>query len=549
MHSAPIDIQEIRDSFQEGRLDYLIGAGSSIDAGLPGWSALNNRLLELFFKRQFSQDAKQSELLVAPEPDELEALAYIFVHRFGREPVIDLIKNSVGDEADFRDLLRNSLYGEMGQIELRPLQFELAATLGETDTGNIRRLVTTNFDNLLERAYCRLKGEDDQKVMKYIELIANQADLRDDQTESSNSRPQFVHLHGYLPDLDTEKDRGAIILSERDFILTDEDWQTTFLRTILMSSERDLLIIGMSLADPRLRRLLHQRAESSEEHGKVFVLLPKSSAGDDDPLAVRRAHKMVGAYEQKYWDNLGVSVKFVGNLDTLPLHLRRIRLGDDPSTWRTKARDFLNQASADHAEDGPVLNRLYAELKQRQANLLLARRLEHIRSRFEVPRDEELTLGYFVPSPEDAPVIQLAFRFNDHTPGDYLFDSTVDRRQTFQGVNEERSSQRRLRVETVTGSQGGAGYSFTTGAVVEVLCSSPELNRNFDNEMDRSWDSGRTFSSLLCVPIYGSPTWLPLGVGFLSSNRKQPFWAGISEDDTLALNREIRTTFRVLLEY
>lgn len=540
-----VNLSEIRQSFENNRLDYLVGAGSSIDAGLPRWAELNRELLERFFKQDFSNEAQSTHLIVEPETDELSALASIFSKRFGREPVLGLIKSSLDDERAFRQLLRRSLYGDAGKIELKPLQYELAAALDINASSGPDRLVTTNYDNLLERAYCRLNGLKEEQLLEETQIVTSSRELQ----AADEAQPRFIHLHGYLPQSEDQRARGRLVLSESDFLETHEDWQTDFLRDqILERPERDLLIVGMSMADPRLRRLLHERADQPGERGKVFVLLPKSSASSDASLAVRRAHKLLGEYETRYWAELDVRVKFVENLDMLPLHLRKIRLGDRPDEWCADARSHLNDETGD-TNQTPVLQRIYGELKQREASVLLKQQLRHFRSRFEVPRDEELTIGYFVPSPEDEPFIQLAFRFNDQMPGDYQYDPARSDRSPFQGVDEKRAADRKLRVATVEDAQGAAGYSFTTGAEVEALHSSPELNLNFDEEMLQSWDDGRTFSALLCVPVYGSSTWLPLGVGFLSSNKKQPFWGSISESDTLELYREIRTIFRELLEY
>ncbi len=539
-----VTTERIRQSYSEGRLDYLIGAGASIDAGLPTWSTLNRRLLERFFRHDFSEERESTHLVVDPEPDELSALSTIFAERLGREPVIDLIKSSLDDEKQFRRLLRKSLYGDTGEIELKPLQYELASVLGNGSGPEPDQLVTTNYDDLLERAYCRLHGLDEHNLNDQVEIIATKQGL-----QKATDYPRFVHLHGYLPQGRKTPTQGTIVLSERDYLQTTDSWQTTFLSDeILLARDRDLLIVGMSMADPRLRRLLHDRAGQSDECGKVFVLLPKSTATGDDSLAVRRAHKLLRDYETRYWDELDVGVKFVANFDKLPLHLRRIRLGDKPDEWCSSARHYLHQQTTDDSGRS-VLLRLYDELKQREAHQLLAPRLRRLRSQFEISHEEELTLGYFVPTPHDESYIQLAFRFNAHAPGDYLYEPSDGNRNSFQGVERQRGRRRLLRVESEATAQGAAGYAFTTGAEVEVLQSSEELNRNFDNDMMASWDDGRTFSALLCVPIYGSPLWLPLGVGFLSSNRRKPFWCSISESDTLELYRQIRTIFRELLEY
>lgn len=494
------------------------------------------------FASLLSLDRGMERMLESTAHDEV--ITVIFAERFDREPVIDLVKSSLDDTELFYRFLRDSLYGETGEIELQPLQYELAAALRFDGENGVNRLITTNYDNLLERAYCRLHDLDEGSLLDELEVIARKRDL-DDSADS----PRFIHLHGYLPPDSQGQPRGDIVLSESDYLQTLDSWQTVFLHEeVLLTPDRDLLIVGMSMADPRLRRLLHKRANCDDECGQTFLFLPKSSAVDDAPLAVRRAHKLLGDYETRYWDGLDVGVKLIENLDMLPFHLRRIRLDDDPVQWCLRAKHHLEEET-ENEKGRSVLGRLYDELKQREANHLLRQGLVHLRSRFEISSEEELTIGFFVPSPDDEPHIQLAFRCNEQVPGDYLFEPDDDTRKPFQGVTGDRGRNRKLRVATRESAQGVAGYSFATGAVIEALHSSPALNREFDDEMLKSWDDGRTFSALLCIPIYGSPDWLPLGVGFVSSNRKQPFWNEISEADTLTLYREIRTTFRKLLEY
>lgn len=116
-------------------------------------------------------------------------------------------------------------------------------------------------------------------------------------------------------------------------------------------------------------------------------------------------------------------------------------------------------------------------------------------------------------------------------------------------MSSDKAHSRVLEVDSVADAQGAAGYSFVSGSLVEALHSSPHINRNFTDDMRSRWDSGRTFSSLLCVPIYGSRDWVPLGVGFLSSTHKDPFWNGLSANERIQLYALVRATFRELLSY
>jgi hypothetical protein len=534
-----VDIETIRSSFREDRLEFLVGAGPSIDAGLPTWSQLNNRLLRDFFDLEFSDPA--DDRILPPEYDELEALARIFVDRFGREPAVDVIRGRLGNQELFRDLLHGALYSDRAGVELKSLQYELASSLHPMDSDLPGRLITTNFDNYLERAYCYLHEYDPDDIHDEIEVVASASEAED----ASDSKPQFVHLHGYLPE--TGRPHGRIVLSERDFFDTESDWPTDVLEDVLNDPERDLLIVGMSMADPRLRKLLLQRAESAEASGEVYVLLAKSTVNEDALLAERRAHKLLHRYELQYWERLGVKIRLVSDLEKLPMLLRKIRLGDSSARWCSLARDYLERET--ESDDGDFFDSLYTELKQREALVLLSDLMRYARRRFEVDEQEDLSLGFFVPSPDVDGHIQLAFRHNDRFfDKEYEFEPASGG-AAFQGVPREHGRRRRLKVETVEGAEGAAGYAYARGTVVQALHSSAELNRNFTDHMLGTWDTGRTFSSLLCVPIYGGSQWLPLGVGFLSSHRKVPFWTGLPPEETLALHRTVRSTFKQLVGF
>lgn len=526
-----VSIGEIRESFLEEKLEYLVGAGTSIGAGLPDWHTLKHQLLRTFFDEEFRQE--DSSLLVEPEPDELAALANVFVDRFAHESAIDVIRFQLEDRGErFSKLLRETLYASPAGVELQPVQYELAAALS-----SVERLITTNFDTLLEQAFGYLNDCATGYDSGSIDIVAAEDESGDDESQN----PQVVHLHGYLPR--NARLHGRLVLSERDFAETSDAWPTHVLKGILNDPERDLLVTGMSLADPRLRSLLLDRSKEKEPPGRVFALLTKSFAAYDAPLAERRAHKLLHRYELDYWERLGVHIKWVEDHQEIPMLLRQTRLGSDCAEWCKKGSQYLSEETS---LEEPLSEAIYSETNQRIASTYLDEQIQYLRRSLDVDEQEELTIGYFVPSPSSSDRIQLAFRYNDQFLEDpYRYPTSDD--AFVHGVTEERAAERVLRVESIEEAQGAAGYAFVTGKVVEALRGSKEMNRKFTTGMIREWDSGRTFSSLLCVPIYGGPEWLPLGVGFVSSNRNEPFWAVLPAEETLFLQRLVRSTYGRLL--
>ena len=517
-----VRLESIRESYLGGSLEFIVGAGASMASGLPSWNKLNYNLLRLFFRDELSA--------LDPEHEELQALSVVFAERFGRESVVDVVRQHRQDSGAFCELLQSALYGGQSEFELASIQFELAAAVGTQGPPGPRGLYTFNYDDLIERAIRDLRGVRATPVTRGI----------------PPHQPHVVHLHGYLPPgANAEGSCGTIILSEKDYLRGVNSWADRKLED-LFDSHRDVLLVGLSLADPRLRRLLFKRLQRTqgarahnEPQGRIFVLLSQSNTPRGAELATRRAHKTVSQYEIPYWEAWDVHVRLVEHHDLVPFYLRQIRLGEDPRVWVELGRAHLQKNAQFYGE-------LYEPEVQLQATHFLRARHHFVRSRFAIGADDEIHLGFFVPGWDNNDYIQLGFKFGE---GYQLFKSTADWSgdAAIQTLTEADAEARRLDVRRLHAPQGAAGHAFLTGTVVDARSGSARLDQNFSAEMRVAWSGSRTFQSLLCVPVFGSERWVPLGVAFVSSNRRVPFWAGLEGDESLNLQGLMRSMFSALL--
>lgn len=284
-------LEPIRQSYEQGRLRFIVGAGASMAAGLPGWGELNERLIAGYFNASVS-DAEQ--LFGGYSDEELEVIARKFTDEFSKDAVIDLLRERMdAEEGSFVEELHNSLYdGVSGGYQLQALHYELAAILNDCVAREHRGvLYTFNYDDILQTA---------------LSTFGIDVTTATDDTETEGA--SVVHLHGFLPlqrnPDGTPRVEGRIVLSEKDYFDSDGAVADRVLSKLFKSPETDVLLLGMSMADPRIRRLLNERVKAADAHsGEVWALLTRRRPDPDDDVANRRATRMAAAHVLPYWES------------------------------------------------------------------------------------------------------------------------------------------------------------------------------------------------------------------------------------------------------
>lgn len=499
-------VANLQKSFQDGSLELLIGAGASIASGLPSWNELNRRLLSSFLAHEHKDLEFQAR--------DLDVAARIFVDNFGREAVVDVVRNQL-EQGLYLEMLRKALYRD-GPKDVSSIHLELAAILAaaRATPKRLHGLYTFNFDDLLERAAKRLLG-------KLPEVVVE---------GERPAEPHVVHLHGYLPPTAGTTPTGTIVLSEKDYHEAREDWASRKLVDLFTDEKRTVLMVGLSLADPRLRGLLLERlkrAKRRESVARVYVLLSSSRPSADAELMERLARNFVKRHQEDFWASWQMNVLTIESHDMVPFYLRQIRLGTNGGAWAEQGEAFLRDKS-------PIFKDLYRRDIQESVVSVLMAMHDFLKRRFAVARDEEIHIGGFVPG--GGSKIQLGFYYRGGDGKDDL-------------VDEPHAKSKQLSVASLEEAQGASGRAFLLGATIEASGRSPRIHANFTEQMLDAWTRDQTFASLVCVPIYDSVNWVPIGVVYLTSNRQSPFWADLDPQDYDALETLLRNTFTEVLEY
>jgi hypothetical protein len=321
-------ISELCKAWSDDQLVFFLGAGVSIEAGVPVWgnllASLYNRLLE----RIAPSIAKGSSA-----PDRSTAVETLMTLQ-DNSPLMSARTLRWGLGLDFHEAVRTSLYASVKAHDSEQLT-ELAQ-LCNPPRGRVgaRAVVTYNFDDLLEQNLSKLK-------VSYLPIF------------SGNSRAQWTqlpvyHVHGLIP-------QQGPIPTDQTLIFSEEGYHTAYNNPYTWSNVVQLnlmtqyscLFVGLSMTDPNLRRLLEiaSAAQSGPRHVALLrrTKFPNSNAlkkciSEDLHCALRnhpppstQIVDTVLAIHQDAWETtlkeLGVRVLWFEDFAEIPRILARIREG------------------------------------------------------------------------------------------------------------------------------------------------------------------------------------------------------------------------------
>lgn len=269
----------IRRFAEASEITLLVGAGASMEASLPSWPELIRRLLV-----QVSNG--QPDLTEAADQDDwirrtLESDALL-----GAGADVEVLTDKPLDT-----LLPEALYGDAGAASYEPGPIALQVAGLRRRFGPAITLLTTNYDDLLERALLAV-GFTTQQVRSYV--------------QHRNNMPRdtvpVTHLHGYAGRVGRHR---GLVLTEGHYhrMQRGRSWQEQLVVDRLERSQ--CLFLGTSLADPNLIRYVYGYRRGSHRHAAVFI---RQGDLDSATPAVRRARENAIA---RRWGRCGVEAIFL----------------------------------------------------------------------------------------------------------------------------------------------------------------------------------------------------------------------------------------------
>ncbi|HEY0737945.1 MAG TPA: SIR2 family protein [Herpetosiphonaceae bacterium] len=470
--------KEIAAAIRQAELAPLIGAGMSIPRGLPHWKALVDRLI-LAWKQW---DRSQTSRLLSPE----HYIALIRQNFQSDLAIVSYLRRRIAEDGrvSFGQLLFSALYTTPKLFTPEPSNIH--RHLVTLFAPYPRRIWTTNYDDLLEEA---------------ARSINIPASTLDPSRRQAKSELMVAHLHGFLGPPGRAEGHPEPSQAETILALAEDDYHTIASDVIgwtnrefyRLFDEHRVLILGMSLDDPNVRRVLATNLRHPRDQtARHFALMTTIALDEKDLPGVHKRTRHVcaddaNAFRSWYWRQYGVEIVRLPDYDTILPFLVRLRyesFGAQPGDLWARGAALGYQA----------INP-WQPAQQRVAKLYLDEAFESLHRDFGVPASELVEIGVFLLKP-DCKTLELTFRGGSEIlaqPGKAEFSADPDH------------------------PTGVAGRVFVSGDGVIVSRDHPLHNFGLQPGERQSSSS---YQGIISVPLIDwSQGGIPLGVAYVTTAR------------------------------
>jgi len=290
-------ILNLQHELRSGRLTLMCGAGVSVGAGIPNWKELLVDMLGRMMERIAENHAINLDSAKGRE----------FQERYGESALIvgKYLKNNLGK--DFGSELREALYADDPRgCALVDAIVSLARP--QRDGKPLDSIITFNFDGLIEENLNKAN-------------IGNRAIYTEAVKHNTNELPIY-HVHGYLP-------RKGKISPTQELVFSEDAYHNHFTDPFSWSnlvqlsklSQNTCLLIGLSMTDPNLRRLLDVSRRKNPIKALTHTIIKKTPTftGKTDTI-----DDLARLLEEQDANALGLNVIWVDDFHEIPPLLRKI---------------------------------------------------------------------------------------------------------------------------------------------------------------------------------------------------------------------------------
>ncbi|WP_440122794.1 SIR2 family protein [Tenacibaculum sp. Ill] len=317
------NFKNLNESYKKDQLVLVIGAGVSIEFGVPTWS----NLLQLLMVHTIEKDSNSPDVL-----------SKLFNDIFTPNPLISgryLQRYFEQNNSSFEKMVREVLYSKINKEKESDLFNEIIKLcVAPGKSPNLNSIITYNFDDILEYKLNKTGLEIPYKTIHGIGV------------DIKNGELPIYHVHGFLPETGKLNDSNKITFGENNY---HEQYTNIYSwnNIVQINKFRDntCLFIGSSLTDPNIRRLLDIAYEQKGNKKNVHYIIKKRiNRGDiikeiksfefDDELinnekkienVISSLIKLYERFEENDSASFGVQTIWVEEWEEIPDILKKIR--------------------------------------------------------------------------------------------------------------------------------------------------------------------------------------------------------------------------------
>ncbi|WP_104758140.1 SIR2 family protein [Helicobacter salomonis] len=212
-------LENIRKAHNENYLSIFAGAGISVGSGLPSW----DKLMETLREKLYGKIEKKGE--------DYLILAENFFNQFGHNFYYKTLRELIPSHAKPNDL----------HLEIVKL--------------NLKDLITTNWDNLFEKAI-EVEG-------MFFDIIKTDSDVG-----KSMGFSKLIKMHGSL-------DRENIVFREKDYLEYSQNFPLieNYIKGVFSTDV--VVLVGYSLGDPNVKQIISWVTSCSENIKPIYFIKTK----------------------------------------------------------------------------------------------------------------------------------------------------------------------------------------------------------------------------------------------------------------------------------
>lgn len=309
-------IEQLNIAYRNDDLVLFLGAGVSKDANISDWNVLVTDLLVAMISEKLTENG------IKINENEQKMIVSQIKENIYASPLLQARYIRTGLGKKFTEVVTNILYksindGESGTSDLLKSITKLCTP--RRSALGVKGVVTYNFDDLVEY---HLNNSNISNMPIYREIdVCSQDELA------------IYHVHGYLP----RKSNGYDEPSENLLVFSEEGYHALMLDPYCWSNitqlnflrENTCLMIGLSLTDPNLRRLLDIAARKTHRP-KHYAILKRQTIINEfhnnlDQNAINSFLTVDQELQEESFRELGLKILWVEDYNEIPNILDSIR--------------------------------------------------------------------------------------------------------------------------------------------------------------------------------------------------------------------------------